>query len=110
MNAIVVGGDRLGNIPAALSALGIHVTRHVDGRLAAHQRKPPLLPGNTELLILITDFLAHNVMRGYRSQAQAQGIAVVASRRSASFLMPSLQRYLASRHDDPPCRPCVPGR
>lgn len=94
MNAVVVGADRLGNIPEALAGFGIQIERHVSGRASAHQRSLPALPRNTQLLILFTDFLSHNVMNSYRSQARIQGIAVIACRRSASCLVQSVRRFL----------------
>jgi len=94
MNAMVVGADRLGNIPDALAGLGIRIHRHVTGRSSAHQRSVQSLPRGTDLLILFTDFLNHNAMKCYRGQAQAQGIPVIACRRSASCLVQSVRRFL----------------
>ena len=93
MNAVLVGADRLGNIPVTLARLGITIRRHITGRLPAHQRVP-LLPRGIDLLILFTDFLNHNAMKNYRHQALSQGIPVIACRRSASCLVESVQRYL----------------
>lgn len=90
MNAMLVGADRLGNIPQILSELGIQVRHHVSGRVPAHQKTGAALPKNLDLLILFTDFLNHNAMRTYRSRAQAQGIRVIACRRSASCLVATL--------------------
>lgn len=104
MNALVVGADRLGNIPDMLGTLGIRIARHITGRSCAHQRTLPALPGNVQLIILFTDFLGHNVMRSYRSQAEARGIRVVACRRSASCLLQSLRRALGL---DPTCTRCL---
>lgn len=94
MNAVLVGADRLGNIPDSLAGFGIRIQRHVTGRSSAHQRSMPALPRDTDLLILFTDFLNHNAMKNYRNQAQVQGISVIACRRSASCLVESVQRYL----------------
>ena len=94
MNAILVGVDRLGNIPDSLAVFGIRIQRHVTGRASAHQRSMPALPRGTDLLILFTDFLNHNAMKNYRNQAQIQGIPVIACRRSASCLAESVRRYL----------------
>lgn len=91
MNAIVIGADRLGNIPELLSEWNINITRHITGRHVAHQRKPHGLPRNTELLILFTDFLGHNVMRHFRNLALVEGIPFIACRRSASCLAQSLE-------------------
>jgi hypothetical protein len=91
MNAIVVGADGLGNIPEALETIGIRIMRHITGRAAAHQKRPTALPEGTDLLIVFTDFLNHNAMRSYRDCAAAQGIRVVACRRSLSCLMLQVQ-------------------
>ena len=93
MNATLVGADRLGNIPAFLEGQGIRVLCHITGRTASAQRHTGTLPRGTELLILFTDFLGHNVMRTFRQAAQEGGVPVLACRRSASCLMRSLQRY-----------------
>lgn len=94
MDAVVVGADRLGNIPDQLREMGIRIAKHISGRASAHQRTLPALPRGTQLLILFTDFLNHNAMRSFRMQAEARGIRVLACRRSASCLMPALQRTL----------------
>ncbi|MBC8007572.1 MAG: DUF2325 domain-containing protein [Prolixibacteraceae bacterium] len=101
MNAVLVGADRLGNIPDSLAAFGIRVQRHVTGRLSVHQRSMPALPRDTDLLILFTDFLNHNAMKSYRNQAQIRGIPVIACKRSASCLADSVRRHLA------PAGPCM---
>ena len=92
MNATLVGADRLGNIPALLEAQGIRVLCHISGRTAAAQRRTGMLPKGTQLLILFTDFLGHNVMKTFRHAAQEEGVPVLACRRSASCLMQSLER------------------
>ena len=91
MNAMVIGADTLGNIPQLLADYGIRIGRHVTGRNAAHQRKLPTLPRDTQLLILFTDFLGHNVMRHFRQLAHEQGVQVMACRRSVCALQESLQ-------------------
>jgi hypothetical protein len=94
MNAVLVGADRLGNIPETLAALGIRVAHHIDGRQAGHQRRPSRLPSGTELLILFTDFLGHNVMRHFRDLARSQAVPVVACRRSTVSVSESVRRCL----------------
>jgi hypothetical protein len=99
MNAVVVGADRLGNIPETLAALGVRIALHIDGRHAAHQRRLPGLPQGTQLLILLTDFLGHNVMRHFRDLARAQSVPVC--RRSSICVAESVQRCLARRASCP---------
>lgn len=114
MNAMLVGADRLGNIPDRLAALGITVSGHISGRDAAHQKRLPALPRNLDLLILFTDFIGHNVMKSFRNRAQADGVRVVACRRSASALEAELSRCLgtpggAGCAECPMARPPRPG-
>lgn len=56
MNAMVVGADKLGNIPDMLTKFGIRITQHVSGRHMAHQRKIPGLPKNTDLYDIVYRF------------------------------------------------------
>ena len=44
MNALVVGADRLGNIPGVLAEYGISIKSHVSGRDRSHQRAAGALP------------------------------------------------------------------
>jgi hypothetical protein len=103
MNAVLVGADRLGNIPQVLEKMGIRIARHITGRASGHQRQVGPLPHNTDLLILFTDFLNHNVMRSYRSRAAAQGIQILACRRSASCLLVQLSTLLGREGRCPRC-------
>jgi hypothetical protein len=64
------------------------------------------LPVGTDLLILFTDFLNHNAMRSFRAQAEAQGIRVLACRRSASCLLVALRRTLGVGDS---CQDCATG-
>ena len=90
MNATLVGADTLGNIPDVLQHFDITIHRHINGRNSAHQRKLQQLPAGTELLILFTDFLGHNVMRHFRELASAHNIRFIACRRSVCALKQSL--------------------
>ena len=90
MNAMLVGADTLGNIPSVLQEHGIQINRHLSGRNSSHQRKLDRLPAGTDLLILFTDFLGHNVMRHFRSLAAEQDIRFIACRRSVCALKQSL--------------------
>lgn len=96
MNALVVGADRLGNIPQVLADFGIRVAHHVDGRQPSHQRKAPCLPRDTELVILLTDFLGHNVMKSFREAAGREKLPVLACRRSVCCVQKSLEAFAAN--------------
>lgn len=96
MRALVVGADHLGRIPATLAAHGIEIMAHVSGRHASHQRKIASLPAEADMLVLLTDFLGHNVMRHYRELARADGIPFIACRRSVCSLVQALSERPAA--------------
>lgn len=91
-NAVVVGADRLGNIPAVLREHRITITHHISGRDPSHQKRALSLPSGTDVLILLTDFLGHNVMKTFRTAAQKHGIQVVACRRSVCSMQQALDQ------------------
>lgn len=91
ISAVIVGADRLGNIPDLLKQLNIAITQHISGRDPAHQKKTLQLPRGTDVLILLTDFLGHNVMKTFRQAAQRAGIRVVACRRSVCAMKQALE-------------------
>ena len=88
--AVIVGADRLGNIPDLLRDHNISITHHISGRDPAHQKKSLHLPTGTQIVILLTDFLGHNVMKTFRQAAQRGGIQVIACRRSVCAMQQAL--------------------
>jgi hypothetical protein len=96
MNALLVGADRLGNIPEVLTEFGIRIGGHVTGRQPGHQKRATV-PAGTDLVILFTDFLGHNVMRSFRDTARAQGLPVVCCRRSTSSLRQTIATSIGQR-------------
>ncbi|HLU78412.1 MAG TPA: DUF2325 domain-containing protein [Burkholderiaceae bacterium] len=91
VSAVVVGADRLGNIPDVLKVHNISIVQHISGRDPSHQKKKSLqLPSGTQLLILLTDFLGHNVMKTFRTAAQKSGVPVLVCRRSVCSMKQAL--------------------
>lgn len=103
MNALVVGADRLGNIPDVLYHFGIRIAGHVSGRDSAHQRRSAPLPAGTDVVILFTDFLGHNVMQRFRDAAQREQVEVVCCRRSVC----ALHQALGKRFHPASCVTCA---
>ena len=97
MDALLVGADRLCNIPDILSGFGIRIAAHVSGRDTTHQRRSGKLPAGIEVVILFTDFIGHNVMQRFREAAGKQGVQVVCCRRSTCALQQALDRQMGSR-------------
>jgi len=95
MNALLVGADRLGNIPDVLQQFGIRIAAHVSGRDSAHQRRSAPLPAGIEMVILFTDFIGHNVMQRFREAASREGVSLVCCRRSVCALQQALGKRIA---------------
>uniref|UniRef100_UPI00333EA818 DUF2325 domain-containing protein n=1 Tax=Castellaniella defragrans TaxID=75697 RepID=UPI00333EA818 len=92
VSALIVGADRLGNIPDLLRDHNIAIRHHISGRDPSHQKKTPQLPSGTDLVILLTDFLGHNVMKTFRTAAQRAGVQVMACRRSVCSVKQALDQ------------------
>ena len=103
MNALIVGADRLGNIPDVLQQFGIRIAAHVSGRDSSHQRRSAPLPAGIGMVMLFTDFLGHNVMQRFREAASREGVSVVCCRRSVC----ALQQALGKRIDKDDCTNCA---
>jgi hypothetical protein len=108
-DALVVGADRLGNIPEVLQQFGIRVAAHVSGRDSSHQRRSVAsLPAGVGIVILLTDFLGHNVMQGFRDAANRAGVSFVCCRRSVCALQQALGRRMTQAQCGA-CKAC-PGK
>lgn len=92
MEAVIVGADRLGNLPNVLKAHNIKINKHITGRDPAHQKKNLQLPSGTQILILLTDFLGHNVMKSFRAAAEKSQIPIVACKRSVCSMQSALEQ------------------
>ena len=92
ISAVIVGADRLGNIPNLLREHNIAITHHISGRDPSHQKKTLQLPTGTQMVILLTDFLGHNVMKTFRNAAQRSGVKVVACRRLVCAMQQALEQ------------------
>ena len=105
MNALIVGADRLGNIPNVLDQFGIQIAAHVSGRDSTHQRRSAPLPSGIEIVILFTDFIGHNVLQRFREAASREGVMLVCCRRSVC----ALQQALGKRITKEKCDDCGAG-
>ena len=80
MTVLVVGADRLGNIPTRFREEGVDEIIHWSGRSKYFVNKT--IPKKVDRVILFWDFLGHNLMMSIKQQAKAAGIPVIFSKRS----------------------------
>lgn len=83
MSVLVVGADDIIPIKAVLYNLGAHEITHWDARNKSSVSRKKI-PKNTDCVVLLTNFLNHNTMKYFRSEAKKQKIPVICAKRSVS--------------------------
>lgn len=84
MSVLIVGGDHLGSIPRELDKLGISEIRHMTGR--SRQKIHDEIPVSTDFIIVLYDYVNHNLTYKIKKLAGIRGIPVVYARRSWSSI------------------------
>jgi len=82
MKVLVVGADRLGNIPLMLRRVGVEEIIHWSGRNKSSFNK--VVPKNIQRVIVFCDYINHNTMSSVKRQAKVFGIPVIYSKRALS--------------------------
>lgn len=68
MSVLVIGGDKITRLQSLLLSLGATKTHHWDSRRNSTSHKQ--LPQETDMIIMMTDFLKHNSMDHFKRQAK----------------------------------------
>ncbi|SDY35098.1 DUF2325 domain-containing protein [Tindallia californiensis] len=89
MKALLVGADRLGSIPNALQSFGIEEYVHWTGRKKGMRKMD--IPEQTDLVIIFTDFIEHNMTQLVKEKAKQMSIPCVFSKRASSDLIHRLE-------------------
>ncbi|WZL73459.1 DUF2325 domain-containing protein [Clostridiaceae bacterium 35-E11] len=84
MTALIVGGDRLGNIPDLLSAKGIHKYIHWSGRKKGMRNRE--VPTNVDMVIVLYDFIEHNLATIIKKQSKNMDVPCIFAKRASSDL------------------------
>ena len=93
MSVFIVGADVLGNIPSNLTKAGIKSLQHFKGRKRVTEDIQ--IPPNTELVLVITDYISHNIAEIIRRKAKEASLPVIFSKRSWSHLQEKIQPYIS---------------
>ncbi|GJQ59464.1 MAG: DUF2325 domain-containing protein [Candidatus Scalindua sp. AMX11] len=88
MSALIVGGDNLGSIPKELKKVGIDKVRHIDGRSKTAIKKG--MPLSMDIIILLHDYVNHNLATVVKRSAREQDIPIIFARRSWSSIYTKL--------------------
>ncbi len=95
---LIVGGDKLGQITKKLEYEGIKEVIHLSGRKVQMTRK--VIPSNVDGVLVLTDFINHNLSTIIKRKAQEQSIPIYFSKRSWTSIQAELQKnasYKASK-------------
>lgn len=89
---LIIGGDKLGNIPKKLEEEGFKEVIHLHGRNTQMTRKE--IPRNVDLILVLTDYINHNISKGIKRKAQKKEIPICFSKRSWSSIYAELKKAL----------------
>lgn len=90
MTTLVIGGDRIDSIRRELAEHGREEIEHWGGRKPADTRRA--IPARVDLVILVTDYLSHNMLYSATMRATRLDLPIIYSRRSAVELRDKLAR------------------
>lgn len=84
MSVLIVGGDHLVSIPKELDKIGVTEIRHVTGR--SGQKIRCGIPESMDFIIVLYDFVNHNLAAKIKNLAENKRIPVVYAKRSWSSI------------------------
>ncbi|MDQ0253991.1 hypothetical protein J2S74_001364 [Evansella vedderi] len=77
---LVIGGDKLGSIPNNLLNMGFQEVIHLDGRKVKMVKRD--IPENVDLILILTDFINHNLAKKIKDKANKKNVPICFARRS----------------------------
>ena len=84
MSIFVVGADHLGSINQKLSHFGFNKIIHTSGRKKKHYNLE--LPDAADYVLILTDYVCHNVSKEIKKKAKSKGVPVFFCKRSWSHI------------------------
>ena len=96
MAVLIVGGDHISNIRDFLSIKGYETINHWTARRSSDCHK--VIPKNTQLIVVLTDYLNHGMAKRLRKDANQLGLPMVFSKNSVSDLSHAFHRFSGSIH------------
>jgi hypothetical protein len=85
---LVVGGDKLGDITKKLQNTGFKNIIHLNGRKIKRSRKE--IPEKIDIILVLTDYINHNLSKVIKKEAQEKAIPIYFSKRSWSSISKEL--------------------
>lgn len=89
---LIVGADHLGNITDKLSEIGFHDVSHLSGRKCQSVKKA--IPENIDLILVLTDYVNHNLSKVIKQKAKEQSLPIYFAKRSWCSIHQVLSNHL----------------
>lgn len=84
MSVLIVGADHLGSIPKELDKMGVTEIKHMTGR--SGQKIRDGIPESMDFVIMLYDFVNHNLAYKIKKFAEHKEIPIVYAKRSWSSI------------------------
>ncbi|CAG0954351.1 hypothetical protein MTYP_00372 [Methylophilaceae bacterium] len=88
--ALIVGGDQIDGIKQVLGNYGITRINHWSGRKVGDGKK--VIPHDTQLIVLVTDWISHNFMQKIKQSAAKNKVRIVYTPNGPAALQSRLER------------------
>ncbi|MEA1891657.1 MAG: DUF2325 domain-containing protein [Campylobacterota bacterium] len=92
MSVLLIGGDKVNKITELLASLGVDNTTHWDSRRNSTSHKS--IPQNTDVVIMLVDFLKHNSMSYFKKSAKKLDIPYICTRRGLGSVQNEFTKFL----------------
>ena len=77
---LIVGADHLGSIPKKLETIGFKEVLHISGRKVQQVKRD--IPSHVDLVLVLTDYINHNLSSVIKNKANEQGVKICYAKRS----------------------------
>lgn len=94
MPIVIFGGDNLGKIPLLLENHGFQLVQHITGRKRGDIKI--CIPQEAEGVLVLTDYINHQLAKKVKAAAKEQGIQAIFARRSWSRISKELENLKIS--------------
>jgi hypothetical protein len=100
--ALIVGGDQIDGIKQVLGNYGITHIDHWSGRKVGDSKRA--IPQDTQLIVLITDWISHTFTHNIKRNAAKRGVRIVYTPNGPTALRTRLERLHLDVDTEGVCR------
>ncbi|BAF70696.1 DUF2325 domain-containing protein [Nitratiruptor sp. SB155-2] len=91
MGVLLIGADKIKHIKSTLYEMGATKVVHFDCRKKNFHKK---IPSDIDMVIFITEYLAHSKMESFKKEAKKRNILTVYSKYNKNELIKKIQTVM----------------